>query len=72
MIIVTGGAGFIGSNIVKALNERGENDILVVDNLTNGKKMHNLADLEIADYMDRLDFIERINNGEEFGKVTAL
>ncbi|MBT7314116.1 MAG: NAD-dependent epimerase/dehydratase family protein, partial [Thiotrichales bacterium] len=72
MIIVTGGAGFIGSNIVKALNERGESDILVVDNLTNGKKMHNLADLEIADYMDRLDFIERINNGEEFGKVTAL
>jgi len=68
MIIVTGGAGFIGSNIVKALNERGERDILVVDNLTNGHKMHNLADLDIADYMDRLDFIERINQGESFGK----
>jgi len=72
MIIVTGGAGFIGSNIVKALNERGETDILVVDNLTNGRKMRNLADLDIADYMDRLDFIERINKGESFGKVQAI
>jgi len=72
MIIVTGGAGFIGSNIVKALNERGETDILVVDNLTNGRKMRNLADLDIADYMDRLDFIERINNSETFGEVQAI
>jgi len=72
MIIVTGGAGFIGSNIVKALNERGESDILVVDNLTNGHKMRNLADLNIADYMDRLDFIELINKGDEFGKVEAI
>jgi len=72
MIIVTGGAGFIGSNIVKALNERGETDILVVDNLTNGRKMRNLADLDIADYMDRLEFIERINNGADFGKVQAI
>ena len=38
MIIVTGGAGFIGSNIVKELNNRGETDILVVDNLKNGVK----------------------------------
>ncbi|MBC8520343.1 MAG: ADP-glyceromanno-heptose 6-epimerase [Gammaproteobacteria bacterium] len=72
MIIVTGGAGFIGSNIVKALNERGETDILVVDNLTNGHKMRNLADLDIADYMDRLDFIDRINNDDEFGDVQAI
>ena len=72
MIIVTGGAGFIGSNIVKALNERGETDILVVDNLTNGRKMRNLADLDIADYMDRLDFIERINNDANFGNVQAI
>ncbi len=67
MIIVTGGAGFIGSNIVKALNERGERDILVVDNLKNGRKMVNLSDLDIADYMDRHDFIERVEMGEKFG-----
>lgn len=56
MIIVTGGAGFIGSNIVKCLNERGRKDILVVDNLKNGHKFENLVDLDIADYMDRDDF----------------
>lgn len=68
MIIVTGGAGFIGSNIVKALNERGETDILVVDNLKNGIKFKNIADCEIADYMDKEEFIERIHQGETFAK----
>ncbi|MDH5407706.1 MAG: ADP-glyceromanno-heptose 6-epimerase [Gammaproteobacteria bacterium] len=68
MIIVTGGAGFIGSNIVKALNDRGESDILVVDNLTNGTKFKNIADCEIADYMDKEEFIERVNKGETFAK----
>ena len=48
MIIVTGGAGFIGSNLVEGLNARGEANILVVDHLKNGEKMRNLADLEIA------------------------
>ncbi len=57
MIIVTGGAGFIGSNLIKALNQRGERDILLVDNLTNGRKMHNIADLDIADYWDKDAFI---------------
>lgn len=45
MIIVTGGAGMIGSNIVKALNDRGHTDILVVDNLKDGTKFANLVDL---------------------------
>jgi len=66
MIIVTGGAGFIGSNIVKALNARGVYDILVVDNLENGVKMNNLADCEIMDYADQEDFIERIKQGFTF------
>lgn len=73
MIIVTGGAGFIGSNIVKELNQRGESDILVVDNLKNGVKFKNIADCEIADYMDKEEFIQRINNGDTFAnKVDAI
>ena len=67
MIIITGGAGFIGSNIAKALNHRGERDILLVDNLVNGKKMLNINDLDIADYMNKEEFIARIKNNEDFG-----
>ncbi len=56
MIIVTGGAGFIGSNLIKALNARGYTDILVVDNLTNGVKFKNLVEYHITDYQDKEDF----------------
>ena len=59
-IIVTGAAGFIGSNIVKALNRRGETDIIVVDNLTNGHKFRNLADCDIAHYLDKHEFIRQV------------
>lgn len=62
MIVVTGGAGFIGSNLIKALNERGERNILLVDNLLNGRKMHNLADLDIADYLDKDQFIKKLDS----------
>ncbi len=62
MIVVTGGAGFIGSNLIHALNQRGDSNILLVDDLKNGRKMHNIADLNIADYMDKTDFIEKISN----------
>ena len=62
MIIVTGGAGFIGSNIVKHLNDKGIKDILVVDHLKEGHKFSNLADRDIADYMDRADFLALIEN----------
>ncbi len=60
MIVVTGGAGFIGSNIVKTLNDRGRTDIIVVDNLTNGHKFVNIADCQIADYIDRHDFLQQV------------
>ncbi|MEE9339207.1 MAG: ADP-glyceromanno-heptose 6-epimerase [Methylococcaceae bacterium] len=63
MIIVTGGAGFIGSNLVLGLNQRGYDDILVVDNLTNGIKYKNLVNCRIADYLDKKNFIEKIQQG---------
>jgi ADP-L-glycero-D-manno-heptose 6-epimerase len=73
MIIVTGGSGFIGSNIVKALNERGHTNILVVDHLKNGVKFKNIADCEIMDYMERDTFIQKIESGAEMPeKVEAI
>lgn len=75
MIIVTGGAGFIGSNLVRGLNDRGIENILVVDNLTNVDKIKNLADLKIADYMDKNAFFELIADSERWengGKSSSL
>ena len=72
MIIVTGGFGMIGSNIVKALNDIGRKDILVVDNLKNGEKFINLVDLDIADYCDKEDFIASIIAGDDFGDIDAV
>ncbi len=60
MIIVTGGCGFIGSNIVKQLNDRGRTDIIVVDDLSDGKKFVNIADCEIADYIDKDAFLAQV------------
>ena len=59
-IIVTGAAGFIGSNIVKELNARGISDIVAVDNLSNGQKFKNLADCDIAHYLDKHEFIRQV------------
>jgi ADP-L-glycero-D-manno-heptose 6-epimerase len=60
MFVVTGGAGFIGSNIVKSLNDRGHSNIIVVDNLENADKMLNLVDCDIADYIDKKEFLKKI------------
>jgi ADP-L-glycero-D-manno-heptose 6-epimerase len=70
--IVTGAAGFIGSNLVKALNERGENNIIAVDNLKNAAKFKNLVDCEIADYLDKKDFLEKLQDGFFDGLVNAV
>lgn len=72
MFIVTGGAGFIGANLILALNAAGHDDILVVDDLTNGRKFQNLAGARIADYLDRDEFRERLRDGDTFGKVEAF
>jgi ADP-L-glycero-D-manno-heptose 6-epimerase len=60
MIIVTGGAGFIGSHLIKALNNRGELKIIVVDDLTNGHQFQNLVECQIIDYVDKEDFLKQI------------
>ena len=72
MIVVTGGAGFIGSNVVRQLNAAGERDILVVDDLADGHKIHNLADCDFTDYLDRNDFLARMQAGDSFGDVRAF
>lgn len=71
-IIVTGAAGFIGSNIVKALNQRGRTDIIAVDNMKKADKFRNLVDCEIADYLDKEDFIELFLDGAFDGDVEAV
>jgi ADP-L-glycero-D-manno-heptose 6-epimerase len=70
--VVTGAAGFIGSNLVKALNERGDNNIIAVDNLKKSDKFKNLVDCEIADYLDKEDFLHRLQAGSFDGIIKAV
>ncbi len=72
MIVVTGGFGFIGSNIVHALNQRGINNILVVDDLTDGKKFHNLIGADFLDYCDKDDFLAQLEYDEFEEPITAI
>jgi ADP-L-glycero-D-manno-heptose 6-epimerase len=71
-IVVTGAAGLIGSNIVKALNERGVTNIIAVDNLTRGDKFRNLVDCEIVDYVDKHEFLERIRTHAYDRRIKAI
>ena len=70
-IVVTGAAGFIGSNIIAGLNARGIDDIVAVDHLKRGDKFRNLADLRIADYVDRDDFYQPFAD-RAFGRIDAV
>ncbi len=70
-IVVTGAAGFIGSNIIAGLNARGITNIIAVDELTEGNKFVNLADLQIADYVDADDFYINFSEGM-YGRVDAV
>ncbi|MFL6581363.1 MAG: ADP-glyceromanno-heptose 6-epimerase [Burkholderiales bacterium] len=71
-IVVTGAAGFIGSNLVKALNARGETNILAVDNLSRSEKFRNLVDCEIADYLDKEHFRTALDAGSFDGEIVAI
>jgi ADP-L-glycero-D-manno-heptose 6-epimerase len=69
---VTGAAGFIGANLVKGLNARGITDIIAVDDLRQGDKFANLADCEIADYLDRDEFLAVLERGGFGGRLHAV
>jgi ADP-L-glycero-D-manno-heptose 6-epimerase len=68
MLVVTGGAGFIGSNLVKGLNELGHEDVLVVDDVTDGRKLLNLADCQILDLVDREAFLDWVQHERSLGE----
>jgi ADP-L-glycero-D-manno-heptose 6-epimerase len=70
--VVTGAAGFIGANLVEALNRRGETRILAVDNLARADKFANLVDCEIAEYLDKDDFLARLADGDFDDDVGAV
>jgi ADP-L-glycero-D-manno-heptose 6-epimerase len=71
-IVVTGAAGFVGSNIARALSERGEHDVIAVDDLKQGDKFANLVDCDIADYLDKDDFLRELGNGAFDGSIAAI
>lgn len=70
-VVVTGAAGFIGSNIVRGLNALGIDDVIAVDDLSDGPKYRNLLGARISDYFDKNEFYERFARGE-FGRVEAV
>ena len=72
MILVTGAAGFIGSNLAHALSARCADGIFAVDNFSRPDKFHNIVGADIADYLDKEDFVERLRRGAFAGKFSAV
>ncbi len=72
LIVVTGAAGFIGSNIVKGLNERGYDNILAVDNLKRSDKFINLLDCQIYDYIDKNEFLDRLQSNYFANEIHSI
>ncbi|HYQ95296.1 MAG TPA: ADP-glyceromanno-heptose 6-epimerase, partial [Burkholderiales bacterium] len=70
--VVTGAAGFIGSNLVRALNARGETRILAVDDLQRSDKFRNIAACEISDFLDKDEFRRRIEAGDFSGSIDVV
>jgi ADP-L-glycero-D-manno-heptose 6-epimerase len=70
--VVTGAAGFIGANLIRGLNLRGERDIVAVDNLARAEKFRNLVDCDIADYLDKDEFLDRLHNGDFEDDIAAI
>jgi ADP-L-glycero-D-manno-heptose 6-epimerase len=63
--VITGAAGFIGSRLVEALNRAGVTEIIAIDNLERGEKVKNLARLEIADFLDKAEFLRRLDQFDD-------
>ena len=70
--VVTGAAGFIGSNLVKGLNALGIDNVLAVDDLTQGDKFRNLVDCNITDYLDKDEFLARVRAGSFRRGIKAI
>jgi ADP-L-glycero-D-manno-heptose 6-epimerase len=71
-IIVTGGAGFIGSAVVWRLNELGHDDILIVDRMDETDKWKNLTPLKFADYIDADDFLDELGSFKDTKTIFHL
>jgi ADP-L-glycero-D-manno-heptose 6-epimerase len=72
LTVVTGAAGFIGSRLVSALNRAGTTEVLAVDDLENGAKARNLARVEVADYLDKREFLVQLEAGRLDGSIDAI
>ena len=72
MIVVTGGAGFIGSCILANLNGRGLHDIIVVDHLDDEQKKENLKSKKYVRYFDKKDFLHLVETNKLDSKISCV